>query len=1805
MSPSSSVSLCLPSAGGLAARCSTHSPFAVLGASASLNLHPAVPDYVLSAIRDRMVLEYNQLLPLELVMPVCDSLSGPFCPHLAAPRVTPVNPASPMNATEALQFVAAPLTSPPGAAFPQNPDFYYAYVHRVPVTPSASDSAALHEPPASSSPHALADRSSVAAESPAVDASPLSPSSFLSSLSLSFVSSLWYFLSSADSQDAPSLFAASSGAQLASQAPPASSLYSAPAALVDWRFSFISRDRPGLCCRAQRHHPERPFAPRGEFLENGIGDVSASVGVSEALSSAIGQIGLGRKALDDIWKPTPLGLTPPGAAPPASSRSPLSSLPLFSRAVPPAASSAVAAAAPSEQRFVCFVNKARRAVDRSACAFAAEFSALPPTLRPSQESFARGWIATSHLLTFEKSSAPFARPSLEPNYAAGLPTDAETHWSGYWEVAPVSYEEEYPRDGGRGPGASFSHRPQGTSGSPASLPRSPARFYGKGESLFFQGEGSSPPQRPSGSAGLPLPVRLQPPVALRSLAVLSSVEGSVEHGTSFVASAIWVRVVRNPLASASLQRLLPRVVFVVSGFHDDKEVFSAQIPVAALAESTDLQLPLPPTRAAPLQDPEYAFVNLLDYVPSTATPWSRVESLKFRYALRPPAAPLHAASASPAGDALAGARKARASGAALARIHAAGGPGGATSALEPLMGATLAGLAYKVGLGGMLLHVAQRSNGVRTVYYVDRRSDEGVALLKFFEEKGTLAPAGETAPGKAEDARTLDATEAAIASRKKRRDEAAAERVGDAGANLDILSLLFPQDSEGRRSERARETGRRASEAAGGAVEDSESGEAPPSSLRPSVGSANTEGDDASTSSEEGSDEDALDASEPLTREKVKRAIRSVVLTSLRAALDEKTYTAVAATLPPASGPPKPFRQLQPLKTLLASLPGRFASPEELEESENGTFYAAVLRTHGDGTGEFLWQQAEDTTAAATAIADRERARRSQARRAAEAETRDDAQAGGDARETHAAEAGRADGAGWRGATAGGGGGDNGAGAAVGGDAAENVALTGGLDAQFGTTAGSNRRLPLAKYDSLNNALVDLRLPARSVGLYIQEIPVEAPLFSFNEAAAMKLILWRRVGFDTEGKYRDTTTPARSGNVLADVKTVMSQVLESLGGRPKTTPARGGSAAPSALKKAKGAGRGAEAAPKPDPSLRNVLESFFSLLSTLKNSEDPPPPKTAPQLPAAPVSETSTPLPAAPPKTAEPASRQAATAVGDATPRPSSSDPPSPSSSPPSSQKATQIQSGAASAAGPPGSAGHGKAPSAARAPPRAASAAARPAEEANAIFRELRKALELLGDPQTASETGTGAEPMRQAPANRGREGPAAPESRARDAAAAGSPPTSRSFSLTDFINKKSDAKSGEEEERKAASEETKPNDSPAAEEEKKPKGGDTSHGVADASAPMGFFIDPDGQVTPLGVGREAGAGPLPGVPGLEQVQELFQSVLRDVSIPEMTVNMANQLSGAQMGPENLTLGRVAQAFASQIESREDVSEPTAQLGKFASALASLLETPANSTGASAQSSTSAPRTAPGGGMPSPVAPPADMEKSLAALNRVAQELAAQFVIATNATRAFSAGGGGKEEAPRAKGGNAKEAPAEGGVPRPPAPEVSFAFAVPVAPFPGAADGAAPGVEQLQAAFEQFVHNGSGVPFPLADLFTPPGGPPPPGGAGQAAGGAAGWDNVFPGAADLSGLAQSVFGGAAEVPGGLPGFANVVAGGVETLDLRDLLGQLSQGLGGKLAREDGSPGSNSKAHPKYRQQKHKKKQKTPQEDREQNGDET
>ncbi|KAL8452486.1 hypothetical protein Emed_001343 [Eimeria media] len=98
----------------------------LLAAEGSLNVHSCVADFMVSSLRDLIYVSYDQLLPEKVVFPVCDSISGPSCPHLRFP---------PLIQDSAIAGQKASV-----------PDAYAAHLHR-PLVWGGAPSGALGGPP--------------------------------------------------------------------------------------------------------------------------------------------------------------------------------------------------------------------------------------------------------------------------------------------------------------------------------------------------------------------------------------------------------------------------------------------------------------------------------------------------------------------------------------------------------------------------------------------------------------------------------------------------------------------------------------------------------------------------------------------------------------------------------------------------------------------------------------------------------------------------------------------------------------------------------------------------------------------------------------------------------------------------------------------------------------------------------------------------------------------------------------------------------------------------------------------------------------------------------------------------------------------------------------------------------------------------------------------------------------------------------------------------------------------------------------------------------------------------------------------------------------------------------------------------------------------------------------------------------------------------------------------------------------------------------------------------------------------------
>ncbi|XP_026190095.1 uncharacterized protein LOC34624502 [Cyclospora cayetanensis] len=299
-------------------------PF-LLGAEGSLNVHSCVADFLVSSLRDLTYVAHGQLVPEKVVFPVCDSLSGPNCPHLQFPLLFPEGPS--VSTTVSRGFGGG------GGGSSQAPAAYAAHLHR----PLVGDAGGSRGGPL---------RSGV------------------------------------------------EGAGEAEKGAPRSLL--APVFLpVDSSMTFLPLGVRSSSARVLHHRMNRPYINRGQYIEDGVGDVSAQ-SLSDAISNAIGHLGALTGGTRDIWGS-------PGF--------------------------------PSSSSLVCFYTGESRS--RKDCHDLAVFSSLPQKYTAEVAAYHSGWNGSSHLLLFNKSRAPFVSPYLEENYGYGLP-DVETRWRGRWEVKATS-----------------------------------------------------------------------------------------------------------------------------------------------------------------------------------------------------------------------------------------------------------------------------------------------------------------------------------------------------------------------------------------------------------------------------------------------------------------------------------------------------------------------------------------------------------------------------------------------------------------------------------------------------------------------------------------------------------------------------------------------------------------------------------------------------------------------------------------------------------------------------------------------------------------------------------------------------------------------------------------------------------------------------------------------------------------------------------------------------------------------------------------------------------------------------------------------------------------------------------------------------------------------------------------------------------------------------------------------------------------------------------------------------------------------
>ncbi|CDJ38390.1 hypothetical protein, conserved [Eimeria tenella] len=175
---------------------------------------------------------------------------------------------------------------------------------------------------------------------------------------------------------------------------------SSPLVALDASRTFVPA-APVSASRVEQHKLERPYWIRGQYLEDGIGDVS-SQSFSDAISNAIGHLGALASSAREVWGPR--------RGPPPSS-------------------------------VVCFHEGDPG--DRSDChefAAAAAAAGGPPLLPAAHQvetaAVHSGWSGASHLLLFDKSKAPFLFPFLENNFSFGLPP-GEARWRGRWLVKPT------------------------------------------------------------------------------------------------------------------------------------------------------------------------------------------------------------------------------------------------------------------------------------------------------------------------------------------------------------------------------------------------------------------------------------------------------------------------------------------------------------------------------------------------------------------------------------------------------------------------------------------------------------------------------------------------------------------------------------------------------------------------------------------------------------------------------------------------------------------------------------------------------------------------------------------------------------------------------------------------------------------------------------------------------------------------------------------------------------------------------------------------------------------------------------------------------------------------------------------------------------------------------------------------------------------------------------------------------------------------------------------------------------------------
>ena len=396
---------------------------------------------------------------IQVVFPVCDSTSGPLCPHLKFPLLLP-------------EAESERMRRPYGIS--KQVGAYSAHLHRPLL----------------------------------VDAGGEAPSS-----------------SSSSSRGVPALVQ------------------------LDTSRTFLHSE-PVSASRIQRHSVEEPYAIRGQYLEDGIGDVSSPT-FSDAISSAIGHLGAIVSSMREIWGPK---------------------------------------STTESESFVCFHAGDRE--DRSDCHDLSSFSSLPPHYEAEVEAFHSGWSGSSRLLQFDRSKSPFISPFLEDDYAVGLP-EAETRWKGRWRVKPTR--------GVSGPEVLKQQQQQQQQRQKQREATHALPLTGVIKEGFTA--------KPSSYASV-LNLR-GPPVPISTYAELDSHQGSFLHSNLFVPYGIWVSATPrepNPSCSKEAREQSRNLVLVIQGLQDEELVFTAEVPLrevlglhAASEEGEEVA-------------PEFRFVNALDYM---------------------------------------------------------------------------------------------------------------------------------------------------------------------------------------------------------------------------------------------------------------------------------------------------------------------------------------------------------------------------------------------------------------------------------------------------------------------------------------------------------------------------------------------------------------------------------------------------------------------------------------------------------------------------------------------------------------------------------------------------------------------------------------------------------------------------------------------------------------------------------------------------------------------------------------------------------------------------------------------------------------------------------------------------------------------------------------------------------------------------------------------------------------------------------------------------------------------------------------